>query len=134
MWSLWNGHNALNFETDTMEGQVFADQGDDVDRALDRGQDGFWLSGHRGLLKEGLRPGSMVIEGVETRADGPLYDAPRTVPFHRGNEPIITPGRNLVKFFGVPPEARLRILNWHDFSSYDPTPPPTPALAKLPAS
>jgi hypothetical protein len=64
----------------------------------------------------------MVIGDAGTRARGPSYDASPTVPFLSGNEPIITLARISVKFFEAPPETESRILNWHDFSSYDPTP------------
>ena len=56
-----------------VQGEIFANQRDDIDRVLDGGEGGFGLSGHRGLLPErGLRPGSMVIARLAGSVMGPV--------------------------------------------------------------
>src|SRR6185437_15413533 len=72
---------SLELGTGTVERQRLADQRDDVDRVLDRGKDGFRISGHRGLLNRRLRPGSMVVAAAGVRTPScPHPEGPLTVP------------------------------------------------------
>ena len=75
----------LELRTGAMQGQVFADQRDDVDRVLDGGKCRFGVSGHRGLLNRSLRPGSMVIAVAGTRTPSRSLSRGRTpCPFCAG--------------------------------------------------
>src|SRR5262249_16278051 len=86
-------------------GQVLADQRDDVDRVLDGGKGSFGMSGHRGLLDCGLRPGSMVYTSQRDRSrEGvrSLFTGPRHRGLSSAAQRNYNSARNSVKFFRSP--------------------------------
>ena len=92
-----------------MHGQVFADQGDDVDRVLDGGEGGFGMAGHRGLLEDGQRPGSMA-HGARSVGQGSVSGGRSPCPVFGGNEKIIPPGQFRSSFSRRPRRPRRPIL------------------------